>query len=50
MHFLADRGGRIVEENSLQDRFLEWMYGHVAGRVLLRPLVSPVFSRAGGRF
>lgn len=50
MYFLADREGRVVEENSLQDRFLEWMYGHAAGRVLLRPLVSPAFSKAGGRF
>lgn len=35
--------------NSFQDRLLTWLYGHAAGRMLLKPLVSPWFSRAGGR-
>lgn len=50
MHLIADRQGRRYEENSIQDRFLEMLYGHAAGRFLLRPLVSPAFSRAGGVF
>lgn len=50
MNLVADRSGSITEENSLQDRFLEWMYGHMAGRMLLRPLISPLFSKIGGYF
>ncbi len=50
MHLVADRKGNITEENSRQDRLLEWLYGHGAGRLLLKPLVSPVFSRIGGAF
>ncbi|MGN0294459.1 MAG: phosphatidylserine decarboxylase [Lachnospiraceae bacterium] len=49
MNRVADRSGNIKEEQSLQDRFLEWMYGHAAGRMLLRPLVCPAFSQMGGR-
>ena len=49
MHLIADRGGRVREENSFQDRLLEWIYSHMAGRLLLRPLVSPAVSKFGGR-
>ena len=45
MHLVADREGVIVEEDSLQDRILEWLYGCKAGRMILRPLISPVVSR-----
>lgn len=31
-----------------QDRLLSLLYGTAAGRILLRPLVSPCFSRLGG--
>lgn len=48
MNRTADRNGNVKETHSVQDRFLEWMYGHTAGRILLRPLVCPVFSRLGG--
>lgn len=34
---------------SFQDRLLGWMYGHTAGRLLLKPLVRPGFSKLGGR-
>ena len=37
-----------VTSTSFQDRLLAGLYGHAAGRLLLRPLVSPWFSRAGG--
>lgn len=50
MNLVADRNGHIIKENSLQDRFLEWMYGHRVGRMLLCPLISPVFSKIGGCF
>lgn len=33
----------------LQDRLLSWLYGHAAGRILLRPMVAPWFSEMGGR-
>lgn len=49
MHRIADRGGKVREENSFQDRLLEWMYSHMAGRLLLRPLVLPAVSKLGGR-
>lgn len=49
MHRTADRYGTVTEENSVQDRFLEWMYGHLAGRVLIRPLTAPAVSRLGGK-
>lgn len=31
-----------------QDALISWLYGHAAGRILLRPLISPWFSKAGG--
>lgn len=33
---------------SRQDALISWLYGHAAGRMFLRPLVSPWFSKAGG--
>ncbi len=48
MRLTADREGRITEEDSRQDRILEWLYSHRTGRLLLRPLVSAAFSRIGG--
>lgn len=49
-HLLADREGNITEENTFQDRFLEILYGHWGGRLLLKPLVSPLVSEIGGAF
>lgn len=37
------------QTRSFQDRMLGWMYGHTVGRVLLKPLVRPGFSKLGGR-
>jgi len=48
MHLVADRKGQITQEDSRQDRLLEILYGHRAGRGLLRLLVSPFLSRLGG--
>lgn len=49
MHLVADREGKITEENTMQDRLLERLYGCAAGRLLLKPLVRPWVSRMGGR-
>ena len=38
----ADRMGHITEEDSFQNNLLEKIYGSVAGRMLIRPLVTPV--------
>ena len=46
---ITDRKGKIIRENSAQDRFLDKMYGHAAGRVLLMPLITPAFSKIGGK-
>lgn len=50
MHYVADRRGKLIKENSTQDRFLKMLYGHVCGRILLRPLVMPCVSRLSGKF
>ena len=42
----ADRMGHITEEDSFQNNLLEKIYGSVAGRMLIRPLVTPVVSIA----
>lgn len=47
--FTIDRHGHLIENNSRQDRCLEGLYGSVLGRILLKPLVSPVVSRIGGK-
>ena len=49
MYRIANRKGNVREQDSAQDRLLEWMYGHMAGRLLLRPLISPAVSKLGGR-
>ena len=44
----ADRMGHITEEDSFQNNLLEKIYSSVAGRMLIRPLVTPVVSIAMG--
>lgn len=44
-----DRYGNINGKDSLQDRFLKMMYGNAAGRMLMKPLVTPFVSEIGGR-
>ncbi len=48
MRFTADRTGKVFCENSFQDRFLEILYNHRTGRILLKPFLSPAVSKAGG--
>lgn len=43
------RSGKTEGKDSLQDCFLQAVYGHWIGRLLIRPLIGPSFSRAGGR-
>ena len=49
MHFTADREGKITKEDSRQDRILAGLYQNMAGRILLRPLVSPAVSKFAGK-
>ena len=44
------RNGQLVQSDNGQDRLLKKLYGSAWGRALLRPLVSPVVSRAAGWF
>lgn len=43
-----DREGRLTEKSSGQDRLLKALYTHAAGRLLLKPLICPTVSKAGG--
>ncbi|MCI8918965.1 MAG: phosphatidylserine decarboxylase [Eubacterium sp.] len=47
MNMTADRKGNISEDHSLQDRLLAWIYGHAAGRMLIRPFISKRISEFG---
>lgn len=49
MALIADRKGNVEKQDSFQDRLLSWMYGHLTGRLLLKPLTSAWFSKIGGR-
>lgn len=40
----ADRKGNIKKEDSFQNNLLEKIYGSVAGRMMIRPLVTPAVS------
>ena len=40
---------KAPQDQTLQDKVLSALYGNVAGRMLLRPLVSPWFSKLGGK-
>lgn len=46
---VADRFGKITEEETMQDRFLRRMYGNMAGRLMIRALVRPGISKIGGK-
>ncbi len=47
---MKQRNGRVIDQPGGQDRVLGWLYGSALGRALLKPLVSPVVSRAAGWF
>lgn len=49
MYLTSDRKGNVTKEDSIQDKFFVWMYGHALGRMVLKPLVSPFVSQIGGK-
>ena len=50
MHSPSSNKARQVFRPGRQDSFLARLYGSAAGRLLLKPLVSPVVSRVAGAF
>ena len=50
MHSPSSDNARPVFQHGRQDSFLARLYGSKAGRLLLKPLVSPVVSRVAGAF
>lgn len=44
------RNGATIEADNGQDRFLKTLYGSTLGRILLKPLVTPVVSNIAGAF
>lgn len=45
-----DFSGKYYTEDNLQDRLLRKIYTSLWGRILIRPLITPLFSRAVGVF
>lgn len=43
------RNGQIIEKKDGQQKILSLLYGTLAGRLLLKPLIRPWLSRLGGR-
>lgn len=44
------RNGTLIEVDNGQDKFLKSLYGSTLGRILLKPLVTPVVSNIAGAF
>ena len=44
------RNGTTIEADNGQDRLLKTLYGSTLGRILLKPLVTPVVSKIAGAF
>ena len=44
------RNGNLIEVDNGQDKFLKNLYGSTLGRILLKPLVTPVVSNIAGAF
>lgn len=49
MYLTAERNGKLYREYSAQDRLLQWIYGHRAGRIMLKPFLFPWASKLGGK-
>ena len=45
-----DRNGKLIDQLGGQDQMIQALYGSVAGRAVLKVLVSPVVSKAAGAF
>ena len=48
MLLTADRKGNITKENTFQDRFLNKMYSHMIGRMMIKAMVLPIVSKTCG--
>lgn len=48
MLLTADRKGNITKESSFQDRFLDKIYSHTIGRMMIRIMILPVVSKGCG--
>lgn len=48
MLFTADRKGNITKENSFQDRFLDKVYSHTIGRIMIKIMILPIVSKSCG--
>ena len=44
------RNGKVVQQNSSQDKLLQLLYSNTVGRMVLKPLTAPVVSKAAGAF
>ena len=44
------RDGTLICETDTQEHLLQLLYGHAAGRLLLKPLTAPLLSRLAGAF
>lgn len=48
MLLTADRKGNITKENSFQDRFLDKVYSHTIGRIMIKIMILPIVSKSCG--
>lgn len=47
---IKDRNGRIIKSNQKQNNILRFLYNNAFGRILLKPLTSPIVSKIVGSF
>ena len=45
-----DLEGNIIRNTTRQDKLLSFLYTHAVGRMLLKPLIQPRFSKLAGRY
>lgn len=50
VNMIKNRNGKTVVTNPTQNKLLEYLYGSVWGRIILKALTAPVVSQAAGRF
>ncbi|MGN0159669.1 MAG: phosphatidylserine decarboxylase [Brotaphodocola sp.] len=44
------RNGTLIDQQDGQDRLLALLYGHLLGRLIIKPLTAPALSNLAGRF
>ena len=47
---IKDRNGKVIESNKKQNKALKFLYNNTFGRILLKPLTSPIVSKIVGNF